>query len=129
LLKKKKFLIGGVIIVLAIAYLGYAGFRGSATYYYTVDEVLQKGSSVYGQKLRVNGTVLDNSVKNESSRLVLEFSIGEPGKNIPVVYHGTAPDTFRPDTDVVVEGKIDTAGVLQASSILTKCPSKYVPQQ
>ena len=128
MLKKKKFLIGGIIIILAIAYLGYVGFHGSATYYYTVNEVLEKGPSVYGQKLRVNGTVMDNSVKNESNGLVLEFTIGEPGKNIPVVYHGPAPDTFRPDTDVVVEGSLDASGVLQASSILTKCPSKYVPQ-
>jgi cytochrome c-type biogenesis protein CcmE len=125
-LLKKKFLIGGLIIILAIAYLGYAGFKNSATYYYTVSEVMDRGSSVYGERLRINGKVLADSVHTETDSLVLKFSITEGGKNLPVVYQGVTPDTFRSDSDVVVEGRLDPSGVFQATDILTKCPSKYV---
>jgi cytochrome c-type biogenesis protein CcmE len=129
LFKKKKFLIGGLVIILAISYLGYTGFRSSAAYYYTVSEVTQQGSLIYGKTLRINGTVAPDSVFAETGNLTLKFSITGGGNNIPVVYHGVTPDTFKADSDIVVEGKMDPQGVFQASSILTKCPSKYTPQQ
>jgi cytochrome c-type biogenesis protein CcmE len=126
---KKKFLIGGLIIVLAVAYLGYTGFKSSATYYYTVSEVVEKGTSVYGEKLRVSGKVVADSVHSETDSHSLSFSLDAEGKDLPVVYEGIVPDTFRNDSDVVVEGRFDPSGVFQASTILTKCPSKYEPQQ
>lgn len=127
--KKKRFLIGGLVIVLAIAYLGYTGFQSSAAYYYTVSEVTQQGSSVYGKTLRISGKVAPGSVYTEKGNLALNFSITEGGHNLPVVYQGVTPDTFRTDSDIVVEGQLDSQGVFRASSILTKCPSKYDPQQ
>jgi cytochrome c-type biogenesis protein CcmE len=129
LFKKKRFLIGGLIILLAISYLAYTGFRSSEAYYYTVSEVTQQGSLVYGKTLRISGKVAPDSVSAETANLTLDFSITEGGNNIPVVYHGVTPDTFHADSDIVVEGQLNPQGVFQASSILTKCPSKYTPQQ
>ncbi|HEX6489813.1 MAG TPA: cytochrome c maturation protein CcmE [Gaiellaceae bacterium] len=45
---------------------------------------------------------------------------------VPVVYHGTAPDLFRAGRDVYVTGSFDGRRLV-ASSIVTKCPSKYSP--
>jgi cytochrome c-type biogenesis protein CcmE len=128
LFKKKKFLIGGLVIVLAIAYLAFSGFRSSALYL-TVSEVKQQGSAIYEKNLRVNGKVVPESVRAETDKLTLEFTITEGNDSIPVVYHGVTPDTFRAGSDIVVEGQLDSQGVFQASSILSKCPSKYEPQQ
>ena len=123
--RKKRFLIGGIIILIAVVVLAIQGFRQSASYYYTVNETLAQGTQVYGKSLRVNGTVTGN-ITNDISSLTLEFAIAEGGNSIPVVYKGTTPDNFGPDTDVVVGGTIDDSGVLHADSITTKCPSKYV---
>ena len=123
--RKKRFLIGGIIILIAVIVLAIQGFSKSAAYYYTVNETLAKGTQVYGQNLRVNGTVTGN-ITNDIKTLTLEFSIADGGDSIPVVYKGTTPDNFGPDTDVVVGGTIDDSGVLHADSIVTKCPSKYV---
>ena len=128
MLRKRKFLIGGIIIIFAIGYLAFTGFRASAAYYYTVSETVDKGSSIYGEKLRVNGTVAADSIVSDIDTLTLTFTIGEGGESLPVVYKGARPDNFRADVDVVVEGQLDPSGVLQATSILTKCPSKYEPQ-
>jgi cytochrome c-type biogenesis protein CcmE len=125
LFRKKRFLIGGIIILIAVIVLAIQGFSKSAAYYYTVNETLAKGTQVYGQNLRVNGTVTGN-ITNDIKTLTLEFSIADGGDSIPVVYKGTTPDNFGPDTDVVVGGTIDDSGVLHADSIVTKCPSKYV---
>ncbi|MDP2720236.1 MAG: cytochrome c maturation protein CcmE [Dehalococcoidia bacterium] len=128
MLKKKKFLISGLIVFLAIAYLGFVGFRSSATFYYTVSELQAKGDSVKGQNLRVNGLVAPGSVQTEEGGFVLKFTVTEGGKDIPVFYRGTVPDTFKAGNEVVAEGHIDSAGIFQANTIMPKCPSKYVPE-
>ncbi len=131
MLKKKKFLIGGIIILLAIGYLGFMGFRGSATYYYTVSELLEQGGSTYGENVRVTGQVAPGSVEQESGSLVTRFTIVdvEGEESLPVVYQGVVPDAFRVGNDVVVDGHLNSAGIFQANNILVKCPSKYLPEK
>jgi len=130
-LKKKKFLIGGIIIVLAIVYLGYTGFESSSAYYYTVSELAAQSSSLDGKNLRVSGQVVDASVEQDIKGRILRFTIVdiEGEDSLPVVYQGIVPDTFEGGRDVVVEGRLNSAGVFQANNILTKCPSKYEPEK
>jgi len=129
MLMQRKFLIGGLIILLAVGYLGYMGFQGSAIYYYTVSEVIEQGNSINGKNVRVNGQVIPGSVEEEAGNLILKFSIEEGGESLPVVYQGVVPDTFKVGSEVVVEGHLNSAGIFQANTILTKCPSKYVPEK
>jgi cytochrome c-type biogenesis protein CcmE len=48
---------------------------------------------------------------------------------VPIVYKGSVPDLFRPGRDIVVEGRFQN-GVFVATpgTMVTKCPSKYVPK-
>jgi cytochrome c-type biogenesis protein CcmE len=126
---RKRFLIGGVIVILAIAYLGYMGFQSSATYYYTVSELIEQGSSVYDENVRVNGTVSPGSVEQEAGGRNLKFAIAEGTENLSVVYRGIVPDSFKVASEVVIEGYLDSSGIFQANTILTKCPSRYVPKE
>ncbi len=126
MLRKKRFLIGGIIVFLAIGYLSYTGFAGSATYYYEVGEFLDQGSSVYGDNVRVNGQVAPGSVEQEG--LALRFTVTDGEKSLPVVYQGVVPDTFRAGSDVVIEGQLNSTGIFQAHTLMPKCPSKYVPE-
>lgn len=128
MLRKKKFLIGGIIVCLAVGYLGYMGFTGSATYYYTVNELFEQGNSIYGENVRVNGQVAPGSVEQEAGSHILKFSIIEGEESLPVVYQGVVPDSFKVGNDVVVEGNLDSNGVFQANTLMAKCPSKYVPK-
>ncbi len=131
MLRKKRFLIGGIIVFLAIGYLGYMGFVSSATYYYTVSELTEQGSSIYDENVRVNGEVAPGSVEQEAQGTILRFTIIdiEGEESLPVVYQGIVPDAFKVGNDVVVEGHLDSSGIFQAHSILVKCPSKYVPKK
>jgi cytochrome c-type biogenesis protein CcmE len=47
---------------------------------------------------------------------------------IPVVFRGSVPDLFRKGRDVVAVGKVRD-GVFVATSLSTKCPSKYQPKK
>ena len=129
MLRKRRFLIGGLIVVIAISYLGYTGFQASATYYYTVSEVAEQGSSIYGERVRVNGLVTPGSLEQEPGSFTLKFAITEGEESLPVVYQGVVPDTFKVGNEVVVEGYLNQDGIFQATTILAKCPSKYVPEE
>ena len=126
-MKNKKFLIGGIIIVLAMAYLVYAGIAGAATYYYEVNEILAQGNSLQDQNVRVHGLVEPGSIKTESQNTVVKFNIidTEKDEKLPVVYKGIIPDTFTENGDIVAEGQLEANGVFQAHLLLAKCPSKY----
>ncbi len=130
MLRKKKFLVSGIVLFVALGYLGYTGFVGGATYYYTVSELTEQGSSIYGENVRVNGQVTPGSMQQETAGRTLRFTITdiEREENLPVVYQGVVPDTFKEGADVVVEGQLDSNGIFQAHTLMAKCPSKYVPE-
>ena len=126
--KKKQYWIGGAVVFIAIGFLAYTGFQGSATYYYTLDEFLQQKSAIQDTNVRVAGQVAADSVTREISNLTMQFTIIDGSKSLPVTYKGTVPDTFKPGIDVLIEGRLDKDGIFRATTILTKCPSKYEPQ-
>jgi len=127
LLKKKKFIIGGAVLLLVIGFLAYRGFAGSAAYYYTVGELLSQGNALSGKVLRVNGQVLAGSVEQKPGNLDLKFTVTQSGQNLPVTYRGVVPDTFKPGGDIVVEGSLAPDGTFVAKTLMPKCPSKYLP--
>jgi len=126
LLKKKKYLIGGLILIAALIFLGYFSFMGGLTYYYEVGELLDEANSVTGQTVRASGNVADDVVKDglELRFTILDMSDSET--SLPVVYSGAVPDTFKVGNQVVVEGKY-TGGVFEAEAIIVKCGSKFIP--
>lgn len=129
MLKKKRFLIGGLIIGLAVIFLGYMGFMSGAAYYYEVGELLDKGSLIYSQSVRVNGEV-SPGVEQEAGGLTLRFTIIDTtgrDASLPVVYQGSVPDTFKVGNQVVLEGQYTSDGIFEATAIQTKCASKYLP--
>lgn len=123
--KKTKFLIGGILILLLIGFLGYTGARDTMTYYLTIPEVLEKGASIFGENIRISGDVQDGSVRWDPKKLLLEFSIIENDMKIPVVYQGVAPDSFKTGRKVIIEGNLQSTGVFAAEKLFPTCPSKY----
>ncbi len=129
MLKNKKFIIGGIIVLAAIGFLSVRAFAGSATYYYDVAELAQKGSTVYGQSVKVRGFVDEGSVVKDVQGATLNFSLADESRanKIPVSYQGVVPDTFKEGAELVCEGSLDKDGVFRATVLMPKCPSKYTP--
>jgi cytochrome c-type biogenesis protein CcmE len=50
-----------------------------------------------------------------------------PAKVLTVDFRGAVPDTFKPGAEVIVEGGFK-GEVFHASTLMTKCPSKYEKQ-
>ena len=124
---KKKLIIGGLILAVAVGYLGFLGFRSSASYYYSTTQLLENSNSLVGKVVRLNGDVAAGSVDQKPGDLNLKFSVTDGAKTVPVAYRGSVPDNFQEGNPVVVEGSLDASGVFQAKSLMVKCPSKYQP--
>jgi len=125
----KKFLIGGITVFLAIGYLVFMGFQDSTTYYYTVSELMEQGSSIYDENVRVKGQVAPGSVEQEAAGRILRFTIIDGEESLSVTYQGAVPDTFKAGAEVVIEGQFNSNGIFQAHTLMPKCPSRYEPQQ
>ncbi len=108
-LKKRKFLFAGLVLIVAFAFLGYQAFISAATYYLT-GGTAQAGTIVYENKSRM-----------------LRFTVTDGTESLSVLYQGVVPDSFKPDAEVVLEGQYGEDGTFQATTLLAKCPSKYTP--
>jgi len=123
--KQLKFVIGSIVIVAAIGYLVVTGITRTSVYYLKVNELLSKGDSIYDKGVRVEGKVVDGSIKKDPTALKVDFRITDGTKDMTIHYEGIIPDLFKDGRDVVVEGKYTREGIFKAHTLLTSCPSKY----
>ena len=130
---KIKFILAGVVIVAAMAFLAVSSFQSNSMYYLTVAELKAQaqaeGTAFYDKMVRVSGPLHKESIDWNAKTLTLKFHISEGNEMFPVVFVGPIPDTMENGETVVVEGKYTPAGVFYASNILVKCPSKYEPEK
>lgn len=122
---KIKVLLGGVLIVAALIWLGIVGFEEGKAYYITVDEYDSQKETLGNKTLKLAGEVIPGSIDRNKSPM--EFVIGNHGKTIRVRYVGREiiPDTFKEGTKALVEGKVGADEVFEATHIEAKCASKY----
>jgi cytochrome c-type biogenesis protein CcmE len=116
------------IIVLTLGYLAYTGVNESKSYYVTIAE-LRNDENATEKRLRVAGNVLPGSIKRQGT--TVEFILVENDQKLPVIYKGTEapPDTFKDDSQALVEGKFHKDGVFRANHLQAKCASKYAPKK
>jgi cytochrome c-type biogenesis protein CcmE len=123
--RKIKFLIGSLVIVASIAWLGFSGFDESLAYYKTVDELKLMKGDAYDKRLRVAGNVVAGSIERLPG--AVKFKLEQKGDILPVSYVGKdlLPDTFKDGAQALAEGHLTRHGEFEASKIQAKCASKY----
>ena len=124
--QKIKFLIAGVVILSAFAYLAVSGFQSeNLVYFLTVDEVSRKAPTLGGRGIRVQGKIVPKTLLKNPDAMQLAFHIqGEKG-TLPVSFKGVPPDLLENGFPVIAEGKLDAKGVLMAKNLMVACPSKF----
>lgn len=142
---RARFIIGAGLIVAAVAYLIVAAIENTSEYYMTVDEVAARETTLEGQTLRVAGRVKPGTIQWDPVKLRLKFgmvAIPNASKSglkpvrasdhalFTVICKGEPkPDMFAPGRDVIVQGRLGANGVVNATEVMTSCPSKYRPKQ
>lgn len=129
--KQRRVLLGGIAVMGVVAYLMVTGMQDSMVYYHTPAELRAKVTDDPSYRelgLKVGGRVAPGSVRFNERSLDLSFDVVdiEDGlTSFAVRYQGPLPDTFEEGRDVVVEGRLNEAGVFEATTVLTKCGSRY----
>lgn len=125
--KRRMMAVTGVIIIVVIIILAVVGSTGAATSVTIAD--VANGKVSQDQKIQVTGKVVDNSYSTNNN--VLTFSIyddengADPSQELKVSYEGGVSATFGNEVTAICTGKLADDGVLHASTLVTKCPSKY----
>ena len=123
-MKKRMIAVSGVIIIVLILVLAFVGGNTAAT---TMSIAEAAENPQAGQKVQVSGNVVQDSFSTSND--VLTFKIydpeGDPATQLEGRYDGAASSTFGNDVTAICTGKINDAGVLECSELVTKCPSKY----
>ena len=152
-----KFLIGGILIAVAVLLLVLSVTRSTAEFFLTVAELQSSDEYRPGQNLRVSGAVLGDSIVFNTVTGLLEFTlahipadedlidspdglalalhqaVNDPqSPRLDVRYAGAPPDMLRDEAQAIVTGQLNHEGIFIAEELLLKCPSKYeeaLPQQ
>jgi cytochrome c-type biogenesis protein CcmE len=116
------------VIVGSLLWLATAGISGSQTYYKTITELFQMGSSAQSRHVRVGGDVQANSIVRSNG--VVYFTLVQDTTILKVAYEGRdpLPDTFKDGAQALADGRLGPDNVFHASEIQAKCASKYAPK-
>ncbi|HCK12450.1 MAG TPA: hypothetical protein DHW45_21430 [Candidatus Latescibacteria bacterium] len=131
--KQFKFGLGILVVAVCVVMLVVTGLQETSLYYFTVAQLEAREAEFVGRKIKLAGKVVLGSIQRDDASLDLRFEIWEPGHGSTasanhkklVHYKGIVPDTFRDESDVILEGITGKDGVFVADHLLAKCPSKY----
>lgn len=145
--KKIKFWLALAVILGAMGYLIYSNTASTYVYYLKPSELISKAkkdNSVYNDRVRVGGLVVDSKIKGSNvsghwqfyltdergdvkNKLVkISLKKAKQAQTIEINYTGVTPDTFKAGGIAIVEGTFNKAGKFKADTLVAKCPSKYV---
>lgn len=123
--QRGKFILGSLVIVGVLGWLGVSGYQESKTYYVTLAELRGLGEDAHTLRLRVAGHVVPGSLRRLEGQVV--FSLYQENDRLAVVYTGREPlpDTLVDDAEAIVTGTYSRDKIFQAQSVQAKCASKY----
>ncbi len=92
-----------------------------------------KPSDLHGRSSRVQlvGTVVGPVVSRPNTQ-VRTFRLRDIGGkvSVPIVYTGAVGDLFKVGQHILVTGRLEAGRfVAERDSMITKCPSKYIPKK
>jgi cytochrome c-type biogenesis protein CcmE len=125
--RRKRFILGGLIILTALAYIMYGGMRDALVYFVTPSELKAKDGASADKFLRMGGMVVMGSLQRDVRNLTYRFDLSDGNVSLPVVFRGVPPDLFAEGKGAVVEGRIGTDGFFQATTIMAKHGEEYSP--
>jgi cytochrome c-type biogenesis protein CcmE len=147
---RMKFVVAGLLIVAAVAYLIITSTGSTARYFLTIDELRAMGQDADGRPVTISGAVLGDTIDYDPSQPRVTFTIvqvpGNPREveragglakvlhdavtnpeapRIEVVYDDVKPDLLQHEAQAIVRGELEPDGRFYADEVLLKCPTKY----
>jgi cytochrome c-type biogenesis protein CcmE len=118
----------GMFLLAVATALMLNAFQDNLVFFHSPTEITEK-SFPADRRFRLGGLVEDDSVRKGSDGLMTHFRVTDNANTVEVTFKGMLPDLFREGQGVVAEGKLDSAGVFQASEVLAKHDENYMPPE
>lgn len=125
--RRKRFVIGALVIVGALSYIMYGGMQEAMVYFKMPSELKAEETSSRDKFLRMGGMVVKGSLQADVKNLTYRFELSDGTASVPVFFKGIPPDLFTEGKGAVVEGRIGADGVFQATTIMAKHAEEYSP--
>ena len=125
--RRKRFVIGGLVIVGALFYIMYGGMQQALVYFKLPSELKADDGNTRDKFLRMGGMVVKGSLRTDLKNLAYHFELSDGSASIPVFFKGIPPDLFSEGKGAVVEGRMGADGVFQATTIMAKHAEEYSP--
>ena len=137
---KPKYLLGGALVLMAVAVIIAQGLASGAQYFLTISQLREKAAEFQDQSVRISGAVIGDSIQFDAPTLRLEFDIldavEKDGQFVPIagqpplhiVYEGPRPELLQDHAQAIIEGRLGADGAFQADTLLLKCPTRYEEQ-
>jgi cytochrome c-type biogenesis protein CcmE len=125
--RRKRFIIGGLVILAALAYIIYGGMQEAVVYFVTPSELKAKETNSSERFLRMGGMVVKGSLQKDLQNLTYRFELTDGTASVPVLFRGVPPDLFVDGKGAVVEGRLARDGTFQATTIMAKHSEEYSP--
>lgn len=133
--KNGRFMVGLVGVAAVVTYLVWTGVSDTMVYYLTPTELEAKitaDPTFRDVGVKVSGRVVPGTHWESDEALLHRFEIHDvdnPEVTMTVEYDNVLPDTFSDSesmvVDAVVEGRFREDGIFEATTVLTKCGSRY----
>jgi cytochrome c-type biogenesis protein CcmE len=154
---KFKFIVAGLLIVAAVAFLIVSSTGSTAHYFLTIEELKDMGSDAVGRNVTVSGAILGDTIVYDSSAPQVLFTVvqmpGDPKEveqggglaavlhkavndpsapRLEIVYEDVKPDLLQHEAQAIMRGQLGEDGLFYAEEVLLKCPTRYeedIPDQ
>lgn len=143
--ERLKFLIGGALILAAVAYLVISGTAAGARYYITVDDLLKSPQEYAGKDVRISGAVDGKTIQYDDQNLVIDFTIANipsQPQDLAQVLHEAVndpqatrlqvrvedqvkPELLQHEAQAILTGRLGEDGIFHATELLLKCPTRF----
>jgi cytochrome c-type biogenesis protein CcmE len=130
-MKHGRFMVGLVGVAAVISYLVWTGVSNTMVYYLTPVELMERveaDPSFRELGVKVSGKVVPGTYHRVEGELLHRFDVQDledASVTFPVEWRDALPDTFTEEVEVVLEGRLNEAGTFEATTLLTKCGSRF----
>lgn len=128
-----KLAVGMIVVALALAFFIFTTFSDKTSnaflYYYTVAEAVEHPEKIGDENVRIGGRVVPGTIARDPENRTVSFTMADEKKKehrVDVIFNSSiTPDTFKDESEVLVEGKFTSRGAFEAETLFAKCPSRY----
>jgi cytochrome c-type biogenesis protein CcmE len=108
-----------------LAWLAFGNLGDNLVYYWSPSELSEAGAKGVGATVRLGGQVKEGSVRWDPDRTDLNFIVTDAAHDVPVHATAVPPAMFREGIGVVVEGKLNEAGLFESDRLMVKHDNQY----